>query len=54
MVEERQVKEEEAIKRAREHEMEYFETSAKENLNIDKMMHHIFEKTYESVFPNSQ
>ena len=39
----------EAMKIAQEHGMEYFETSAKNNINITEMVSHIVEKVYENL-----
>ena len=42
----RAVAKSEALKIASEHEIEYFETSAKENINIHEVMIHIMGKVY--------
>ena len=40
----------EAMKLASEHEIEYFETSAKENVNITEVMQHIMSKVYVNLY----
>lgn len=42
----RQVLRMEAMKVAQEHEIEYIETSAKEDVNIKELMQHIFKEVY--------
>ena len=44
----------EALKLASEHDISYFETSAKENLNITELMQHIMSKVYENLYRKSQ
>ena len=39
----------EAMKFAQEHGMQYFETSAKNNININEMVSHIVEKVYDQL-----
>ena len=33
--------------------MDYFETSAKDNINITEVMNHIMEKVYDNLYKNS-
>ncbi len=44
----------EAQKIASEHSMEYFETSAKDNINIQEMMLHIQDKVYDNLFSKAR
>jgi hypothetical protein len=44
----------EAMKLASEHEIEYFETSAKENVNITEVMQHIMSKVYVNLYKKNQ
>jgi GTPase SAR1 family protein len=41
-----------AQKIANEHGMEYFETSAKNNININEVMTHIMDKVYDNLYGN--
>jgi small GTP-binding protein len=50
----RAVMKSEAIKLASEHDISYFETSAKENLNITELMQHIMSKVYENLYRKNQ
>lgn len=50
---ERCVSKSEAQKVAEEHGMEYFETSARSNINVQEVMSHIIEKVYESMVANN-
>jgi GTPase SAR1 family protein len=43
----------EALKLASEHDITYFETSAKENINIAEVMQHIMGKVYTNLFKNT-
>jgi len=43
----------EAQKLAAEHGMEYFETSAKNNINIQELMNHIMDKVYENLYASN-
>jgi GTPase SAR1 family protein len=43
----RQVLKSEALKVAQEHEIEYIETSAKEDVNIKELMAHIFKQVFD-------
>jgi len=47
---ERVVSKSEAQKIANEHGMEYFETSAKNNHNIQEVMQHIMDKVYDNLY----
>jgi GTPase SAR1 family protein len=47
---ERVVSKSEAQKIAQEHGMSYFETSAKDNINIQEVMQHIMDKVYENLY----
>ena len=47
---ERVVSKSEAQKIASEHGMEYFETSAKDNINIQEVMTYIMDKVYENLY----
>ena len=49
-LEDRIVSKSEAQKLADEHGMEYFETSAKNNINIQEVMTHIMDKVYENLY----
>ena len=40
----------EALKIAGEHGIHYFETSAKENINIKEVMHYIMGQVYENIY----
>ena len=51
--EDRIVTSQEARKIAEEHGMEYFETSAKNSINIKEMMTHIMDKVYENLYANA-
>lgn len=46
----RKVSSEEAKSLADQHKMKYFETSAKQNRNIDELMQHLMEKVYQKMF----
>lgn len=46
----RVVNKSEAQKIAQEHGMEYFEASAKDNINIQEVMHHIMDKVYDNLY----
>ena len=50
LVEEREVLKEEIENKAKELQVEYFETSAKENMNIDEAFNTIIEKVYKNVY----
>ena len=52
--EHRAVMKSEALKLASEHDISYFETSAKENLNITELMQHIMSKVYENLYQKNQ
>ena len=52
--EHRAVMKSEALKLASEHDISYFETSAKENLNITELMQHIMSKVYDNLYQKSQ
>lgn len=52
-VDERIISKSEARQIAEEHGMEYFETSAKNNINITEVMNHIFDKVYENLYAGS-
>lgn len=41
-----------AKKLAGEHGMEYFETSARDNINIQEVLQHMMGKVYDSLFAN--
>lgn len=47
---ERVVSKSEAQKIAQEHGMAYFETSAKDNINIQEVLYHIMDKVYENLY----
>ena len=49
-LDERVISKSEAKKIAEEHGMEYFETSAMNNINIQEMMTHIMDKVYDNLF----
>lgn len=40
----------EALKIAQEHDIAYFETSAKENINLKEVMTHIMCQVYENLY----
>jgi GTPase SAR1 family protein len=44
----------EALKIAAEHEIQYFETSAKENINVNEVMQHIMSKVYENLYKKNK
>ena len=44
----------EAMRVAEEHGIRYFETSAKENVNIKEMMMHIMGEVYENIYGKQQ
>lgn len=46
----RVVERSEARKLAEDHGIVYFETSAKENINIKELMMHIFSEVYENIY----
>jgi GTPase SAR1 family protein len=46
----RKVTSEEAKALAEQHKMQYFETSAKLNKNIDELMQHLMEQVYKKMF----
>ena len=46
----RAVQRSEALKLASEHELIYFETSAKENINLKEVMEHIMQKVYANLY----
>ena len=46
----RKVSQEEAKALADMHKMQYFETSAKLNKNIDELMHYLMEQVYRKMF----
>jgi GTPase SAR1 family protein len=50
LVNEREVNREEIEKKAKELNIEYFETSAKENINLDDAFNTIIEKVYKGVY----
>ena len=50
LVESREVPEEEIIEKANDLNVQYFETSAKENINIDEAFEKIIEKVFDSVY----
>ena len=52
--EHRAVMKSEALKLASEHDISYFETFAKENLNITELMQHIMSKVYENLYQKSE
>ncbi len=47
---ERRVEKNEGRKLAEDHGIVYFETSAKENINIKELMMHIFSVVYENIY----
>ena len=49
----RKVSSEEAMALAAQHKMQYFETSAKLNKNIDELMQHLMEQVYKRMFNNN-
>ena len=50
LAEEREVKKEEAESLALNHNLHYYETSARENINIEESMYDLFEQTIERKF----
>jgi len=44
----------EAVKIAKEHGLSYFETSAKENINIAEVMQHIMGLVYDNIYGKEQ
>ena len=50
---ERVVSKNEGRKIAQEHGMEYFETSAKDDINIQEVMLHIMDKVYDNLYAKS-
>ena len=50
----RQVSYEEAKELADQNKMEYFETSAKLNKNVDEVINHMMEQVYKRMFSNGQ
>lgn len=50
LVESREVLEDEIIERAKELNVEYFESSAKENINIDEAFDKIIRKVFDNVY----
>ena len=44
----------EALKIANEHGIQYFETSAKENINIKELMQYIMSQVYENMYGKEQ
>jgi small GTP-binding protein len=51
---EREVKTEEISKKAKELNIEYYETSAKENINIDESFNKIIEKVHRNLYNKQQ
>lgn len=49
---EREVKTEELAQKAKELKIEYFETSAKDNLNIDEAFNTIVDKVFKNIYQN--
>ena len=47
--EDRVISKQEATKIAQEHGMDYFETSARDNVNIQELLQYIMEKVYENM-----
>ena len=48
---ERRVPKEEAQALAKQHKIDYFETSAKLNLNVDELMEYMMEKVCARIYP---
>jgi GTPase SAR1 family protein len=48
--EERAISKAEATKLAQEHGMDYFETSARDNINIKELMQYIMDKVYDNLY----